>query len=72
LTGPFPTWVHGLPSLRLLNLGQNDISGEIPFVIGEGRNDGGFPLTNIREFIRLLCEPIPLSKKGEENFSEFY
>jgi hypothetical protein len=51
LTGPFPTWVHGLPSLRLLNLGQNDISGEIPLVIGEQRNDDRHLLTNLREFV---------------------
>ena len=55
LRGPFPTWAHGLPSLRLLNLGQNDISGEIPLFIGEERGDR--TLANIREFISLLCEP---------------
>jgi hypothetical protein len=51
--------------LRLLNLGQNDFSGEIPLVIGEGRHDGGAiligigqgrmsQLKNLQEFIRLL------------------
>ena len=34
LTGHFPEWVHGLTHLKLLNLGQNHISGEIPLVIG--------------------------------------
>jgi hypothetical protein len=37
----------------MLNLGQNDITGDIPLVIGERRNNGG-SLTNIREFVRLL------------------
>ena len=46
LTGTFPAWAHNLKRLDLLNFGQNDISGEIPLVIGEGRNDGGRPLTN--------------------------
>jgi hypothetical protein len=36
-----------------LNFGQNDITGDIPIVIGEGRNNGG-SLINIREFVRLL------------------
>jgi hypothetical protein len=53
LTGPFPAWTHNLPNLTLLNLGQNEISGEIPFVIGEGRNGRDRPLTNVREFFRL-------------------
>jgi hypothetical protein len=30
LTGPFPVWVNRLRSLTLLNLGQNDFSGNIP------------------------------------------
>jgi hypothetical protein len=30
LTGPFPGWVHLLRKLKLLNLGQNDFSGDIP------------------------------------------
>jgi Leucine-rich repeat (LRR) protein len=54
LSGPFPESFHRLRSLGLLNLGGNDISGEIPLVIGEGRNNRGPALTNIREFIRLL------------------
>jgi hypothetical protein len=65
LTGPFPGWVNRLKSLRLLNLGQNNFSGEIPLVIGDGRNDGGAiligigkgrmgPLKNLQEFIHLL------------------
>jgi hypothetical protein len=54
LTGTVPAWVNRLKSLSLLNLGQNDISGEIPLVIGEGRNDGGSQLNSIREFINLL------------------
>jgi hypothetical protein len=37
-----------------LNLGQNDILGEIPVVIGERRNDGRYLMTNLREFVRLL------------------
>jgi hypothetical protein len=37
-----------------LNLGQNDISGEIPLGIGGSQDDGCTPLTNIREFIRML------------------
>ena len=53
LTGPFPTWVHRLKKLIILNLGQNYFAGEIPFVIREGYF-GERPLTNIREFIRLL------------------
>jgi hypothetical protein len=54
LTGPFPVWAHNLRRLRILNLGQNNIYGEIPTIIGEGRDDGGRPLTNLRQFIRLL------------------
>jgi hypothetical protein len=57
LTGPFPEWTHNLKRLDLLNLAQNDLSGEIPLVIGEGRNDSGRPLTNIRELIGLLSTP---------------
>ncbi len=49
LTGPFPAWVHRLRDLKLLNLGQNEFSGEIPLVIGEGRN-----LIRIRDFFRLI------------------
>jgi hypothetical protein len=33
-----------------LNLAQNHITGDIPLLIGQGRNS----LTNIREFVRLL------------------
>jgi hypothetical protein len=57
LTGPFPSWAHHLKRLDLLNFGQNDISGEIPLVIREGRNDGGRPLTNLREFLRARSIP---------------
>jgi hypothetical protein len=53
--GPFPAWAHNLTKLALLNLGQNDISGEIPLIIGEFRNDGGFPLTNLGDFILQIC-----------------
>lgn len=56
LTGLFPEWVHSLRHLAFLNLGQNDITGNIPLVIGEGRPNGG-SLTNIREFVRLLRTP---------------
>ena len=52
--GPFPLWAHNLRKLVLLNLGQNDISGEIPLVIGEGRIDGGRQLKNLREIINRL------------------
>jgi hypothetical protein len=45
LGGPFPKLVHGLMDLRLLNLGQNSFSGDIPVVIG-GR------LNNLREFFK--------------------
>jgi hypothetical protein len=54
LKGPFPKWAHRLCHLRLLNLGQNDIYGEIPLGIGERQNNGCTPLTNIRNFIRLF------------------
>ena len=43
LTGNFPEWVNGLSHLRLLNLGQNHFSGQIPLSIG-GR------LKNLRLF----------------------
>ena len=43
LTGHFPEWFHRLTHLKLLNLGQNHISGEIPLFIGRR-------LMNLRTF----------------------
>jgi hypothetical protein len=77
ITGPFPEFVHRLIGLKLLNLGQNDFSGEIPLVIGQGQNNRGAPLTNIREFIRLLSTPdSPISNRDRyeglrQNFIRF-
>ena len=51
LTGLFPAWVHDLTHLEILNLQQNQFSGEIPDVIGRSN------LMNIRSFIRLLSTP---------------
>jgi len=34
LEGAFPEWVHSLPKLKVLNLGQNSFSGDVPLVIG--------------------------------------
>jgi hypothetical protein len=61
----------------VLNLGQNDFSGEIPLVIGEEQNNRGARLTNIREFIRLLSTPdSPISNRDRyetvrQNFIRF-
>jgi hypothetical protein len=56
LTGPFPAWAHNLRFLEILNLGQNDISGEIPLIVGEELNDDD-PWLNI-EHPWLNIEPI--------------
>jgi hypothetical protein len=58
LTGPFPAWAHNLRFLEILNLGQNDISGEIPLVVGEERNDGGhwFPVVLGEERVEIRLD----------------
>jgi hypothetical protein len=57
LTGPFPAWAHNLTKLALLNLGQNNISGDIPLFIGKGKKGGSRRLTNLGESLRLLSKP---------------
>jgi hypothetical protein len=76
LTGPFPVWVNRLRSLTLLNLGQNDFSGNIPVVVGEGRNGAGSSLGNmpyhIRSFISKRPQYRDMWKLVMRNFSIFY
>jgi hypothetical protein len=58
-------------NLELLNLGQNDLSGEIPLIIGEERNDGRVPLTSVRDFFRLLSTHDPTLQDLRRHFISF-
>ena len=49
LWGPIHELFHDLENLRLLNLGQNSLSGEIPRIIGEHLN-------NLRGFFKSFPE----------------
>jgi hypothetical protein len=58
LSGPFPGWVHLVRNLTLLNLGQNDFSGNIPRSFrlehnGSHRFLNNMPLV-IQQLMRLL------------------
>jgi hypothetical protein len=54
LTGPFPGWVKRLRSLTLLNLGQNDFSGNIPRSFRLEHNGGYRFLNNMPLFTQQL------------------
>ena len=66
LTGHFPEWVHGLTHLKLLNLGQNHISGEIPVVIGGGR------LKNLRTFFNSPAGRRDKYSTLRQSYQEFF
>ena len=55
-----------------MNLGQNNIYGEIPPVIGGGRNDGGRSLTNLRQFISLFEPTDPSFQELKQKIKKFF
>jgi hypothetical protein len=57
LTGTFPGWLHGLRNLKLLNLGQNDFSGDIPRSFRLEHNGGYRFLNNMPLLMRQLLRP---------------
>ena len=66
LAGLFPEWVNGLAHLRLLNLGQNYFSGEIPVVIGGGR------LKNLRTFFNSPAGRRDKYSTLRQSYKEFF
>ena len=65
LTGLFPEWIHSLTRLKLLNLGQNHFSGQIPLFIGAR-------LKNLRSFFNSPAGRRDKYLTLRENYKGFF
>jgi len=65
LTGSFPGWVNRLRKLKLLNLGQNDFSGEVPSSFRLEHDGGDRFLNNLPSLMQQRLLPYGALVNGQ-------